>query len=278
MSAAMSATSITTTTGTVVGAPPSRAVAAEWSKLGGSRGTCLAYVLLGVLTVILSGMVAAGTSTEPAGSFGDDDLIVNSLGGLLVGIVVAVVIGAITLGGEYGSGMISATFAATPRRHRAIAAKAFVTWVAVTIVGIVAAFASYFVARPILRGNGYVAPGYPDPDLTSAPVLRAIVGTGVLIGLYAVLAVGVAAIVRRTAAAIPITIALIIVPAMVAVDDNIAKALQRWTPLAGFAIQQTVDRPDYYVRPLPGLAVTAAYAIAAVALGIIVTNRRDVTA
>ena len=108
MSAAMSATSITTTSGTAVGAPRSRAVAAEWSKLGGSRGTCLAYILLGVLTVILSGMVAAGTSTEPAGSFGDDDLIVNSLGGLLVGIVVAVVIGAITLGGEYSSGMITA--------------------------------------------------------------------------------------------------------------------------------------------------------------------------
>jgi hypothetical protein len=277
MSAAMSTTAVTTSE-TVIGAPRARAVAAEWSKLGGSRGTLVAYVLLAVLTVVLSGMVAAGTSTSPAGSFGDDDLLVNALGGLLVGVVVAVVIGAITVGGEYASGMISATFAATPRRHRAVAAKAFVTWVAVTIVGIVAAYASYFVARPIQRGNGYVAPGYPDPDLTSAPVVRAIVGTGVLIGLYAVLAVGVAAIVKRTAAAIPITIALVIVPAMVAVDDNVAKALQRWTPLAGFAIQQTVDRPDYYVRPLPGLAVTAAYAAAALVLGIVVTNRRDISA
>jgi hypothetical protein len=255
----------------------SAAMTAEWSKLGGSRGTWLAYVLLAVLTVVLSGMVAAGTSTTPAGSFGDDDLLVNALGGLIAGVVVAVVIGAITVGGEYASGMICATFAATPRRHRAIAAKAFVTWAAATTVGIVAAYASYFVARPIQRGNGYVAPGYPDPDLTSAPVLRAIVGTGVLIGLYAVLAVGVAAIVKRTAAAVPITIAMIVVPAMVAVDDGVAEVLQRWTPLAGFAIQQTVDRPDYFVRPLPGLAVTAAYAAAILAVGIVVTNRRDVT-
>jgi hypothetical protein len=276
MSAAMSATAMTTAT--AIGAPRSRAVAAEWSKLGGSRGTWLAYVLLAVLTVVLSGMVAAGTSTTPAGSFGDDDLMVNSLAGVLAGIVVAIVIGAITVGGEYGSGMIAATFAATPRRHRAVTAKASVTWIAVTIVGIGAAFASYFVARPIQRGNGYVAPGYPDPDLTSTPMLRAIVGTGVLIGLYAVLAVGVAAIVKRTAAAIPITIALIVVPAMVTVDESVARALQRWTPVAGFAIQQTVDRPDYYVRPLAGLAVTAGYAVAALALGIVITNRRDVTA
>ena len=40
-------------------------------------------------------------------SFGDDDLMVNALGGFLAGIIVAIVIGAINVGGEYGSGMIS---------------------------------------------------------------------------------------------------------------------------------------------------------------------------
>jgi hypothetical protein len=252
-------------------------IAAELSKVVGSRGTWCAYVLLGAVTVGLSAMVAAGTSTEPAGSFGDDDLMVNALGGFLAGIIVAIVIGAINVGGEYGSGMITTTFAASPRRHRVVVAKAFVVWVATTAVGIAAAFASQFVARPIQRRNGYVAPGYPDPDLTSATVLRAIIGTGMLIGLFAVLAVGVAAIVKRTAAAIPITIGLIIVPALVAVDEDVAKALQQWTPLAGFAIQQTIERPDYYVEPLPGLAVTAAYAVVALAAAVLVTDRRDVT-
>ena len=88
-------------------------------------------------------------------------------------------------------------------------------------------------------------------------------------------AVGIAA--KRTAAAIPITIGLIIVPALVAVDEDVAKALQQWTPLAGFAVQQTIERPDYYVEPLPGLAVTAAYAVVALAAAVLVTGRRDVT-
>jgi hypothetical protein len=32
--------------------------------------------------------------------------------------------------------------------------------------------------RAFLRAGGFVAPGYPDPDLTSEPFLRAVFGTG----------------------------------------------------------------------------------------------------
>ena len=95
-------------------------------------------------------------------------------------------------------------------------------------------------------------------------------GTGLLVGAIAVFAVGVCAIVKRTAIAIPLVIGSFVVPAMVAVDDDVARLLHRWTPLAGFSVQHTVERDDYFVEPWRGLGVTAVYAVLALVGGVIV--------
>ncbi len=267
-------------------------VASEWTKAWARRGTRWAYVLLGGLTVAFSVFVASATSTTggggagAGGGIGDDDLMVNALAGILPGVIVAAVIGASAIGDEYGSGMIASTFAATPRRHRVVLAKAGIVWLCTTAVGIVSAYASYFAARPVQRGHGYVAPGYADPDLTDPTIIRAIVGTGIVIGLIGLMAVGVGAVVKRTAIALPIVIASLVLPGMAAVDES-AALLQRWSPLAGFAIQHTIDRPAaaeptttsplfYGVAPLFGLAVTAGYTALAVMAGLAATRRRDI--
>ena len=83
-------------------------------------------------------------------------------------------------------------------------------------------------------------------------------------------------VVKRTAITIPIVIGLLLVPALLVVDENVARKVQSWSPFAGFSIQHTVDRNDYYTAPWTGLAVLTAYAFAALALGIAVTRRRDV--
>jgi ABC-2 type transport system permease protein len=279
-------------------------VASEWIKAWARRSTRLAYLLLGGLTVAFSVFVASATSTTSDGALGagggisydgaigadaagDDDLMVNALAGILPGVIVAAAIGAVAISNEYGSGMIAPTFAATPRRHCVVLAKAGVVWLGTTVVGIVSAYASYFAARPVQRGNGYVGTGYPDPDLTDPTIIRAIVGTGIIIGLIATMAVGVGAVVKRTAIALPIVVASLVLPGMAVVDDSAARLLQRWSPLAGFAIQHTVDRsataqptttsPLFYgVAPLAGLAVTAGYAAVAVLAGLAATRRRDI--
>jgi hypothetical protein len=193
-----------------------------------------------------------------------------------IGAIVAAVIGAIAIGNEYASGMIASTFAAQPRRSRVLLAKTALVGFCTAAVGIVAAFGAYFATRPLQRSNGFVAPAYPDPDLTSEPVLRAVFGSGVVCGLIALLALGVGMVVKRTAITIPIVIGLLLVPAMLAVDENVARKVQGWSPFAGFSIQHTVDRDDYYTAPWVGLAVLTAYVIAALAIGIAVTRRRDV--
>jgi ABC-2 type transport system permease protein len=114
-----------------------------------------------------------------------------------------------------------------------------------------------------------------------------IVGTGIVIGLIGLMAVEVGAVVKRTVIAFPIVIASFGLPGMASVDEGVARALQRWSPLAGFAIQHTVDRPAtaqptttsplfYGVTPLAGLAVMAGYAAVAVLAGLAATRRRDI--
>ena len=184
--------------------------------------------------------------------------------------------------------MIAPTFAATPRRHRAVLGKAGVVWLCTTVVGIVSAYAPYFAARPVQRGNGYVGPGYPDPDLTDPTIIRAIVGTGIIIGLIGLMAVGVGAVVERTAIA-PDRDRVVRAPRHgerrrkrrpVAPTLESARRIRdpahRRPPRPATA-QPTTTSPLFYgVTPLAGLAVTAGYAAVAVLAGLATTRHRDI--
>ena len=130
-----------------------------------------AYLLLFALTIGFSAFIASGSTTSPRGAFGDNDMIAEGLSGVLTATIVAAVIGVVAIGNEYGSGMIVTTMSATPRRSRIVLAKAAIVLLATTVAGTAAAWAAYFTARPLQRAGGFVAPGYPDPDLTSEPFL-----------------------------------------------------------------------------------------------------------
>ena len=75
-----------------------------------------------------------------------------------------------------------------------------------------------------------------------------IVGTAALLALAAVLALAVGAILRRSAGAVTVVIAAIVLPYFLAVASVLPTGASQWllrvTPAAAFAIQQTV-------RPIP---------------------------
>lgn len=263
-------------TATVVRRPRPSPARAEWIKMVGSRGTLVAFALLAVLPVGFSALVVANTpSTDPPNVPGDDDIVANTLVGVLAGVLIAAVVGAIVIGNEERSGMLATSYIASPRRHRVILAKASLTAAVTLVVGVASSWASYLVARPLQRGQGYVAPSYPEPDLLSGPPLRAIIGTGVLTAVVALYALGVVTIVRRASIAIPLVAATVLLPGLLGGGDRVQRFAQRWTPFAGFSIQHTVGRPDYYAGPWHGLAVTAGYAALALGVGLLLALRRD---
>jgi hypothetical protein len=213
----------------------------------------------------------------PASERGDDDIVQNALGGVYLGMIAAAVLGVLFVTSEYKTGLIRTTLTASPRRGRVLLAKAIVVGVLTFVCGLVASLVSLYGARPIQRDHGYIPPVYPDPSLTSGPVLRAVLGTAAFLALMALLGLALGAIIRRTAGAVVVVLALAVVPGiaggLLPVEGE--KWLGRVTPLAGLAMQQTRERWDNWVSPWPGFAVACAYVALALAAGVWLIRRRD---
>jgi ABC-type transport system involved in multi-copper enzyme maturation permease subunit len=236
---------------------------------------------------------AAGSFAEGAGQYrvtgagnlglnpaptGDNDLVRDSLNGIVIGYIALAVCSALFMTGEFRRGIVRTTFTASPRRSRVLTAKVIVIGLVSFVAGIVAAALSVLLGLPILERNGYGPPGYPDLSLTDAPVARAVIGTGILLALLAVFALALGAVVRRTAWAISLVVVLVILPFVIGpfLSLNGEAWLRRLTPTAGFAIQQTRPRFDDYIGPWLGTGVLAAYVAVALGLAYWSLNRRDV--
>ena len=224
----------------------------------------------GVFTLTGSGDI--GEVTRPFG----DDLVQLSLEGATVGVLAAAALGALFMTAEFRRGMIRTTFAASPGRGRVLAAKAIVLGGATFGAGLVASVVAFLVSQRSLRSIPRT-PGLPELSLADPTVLRAVVGTAVLLALVAVLSLAVATIVRHTAVAIPLVILPLLVPSIVStgLPLSVANWLTRLTPAAGFAVQQTIERYDTAIAPLVGLGVLAAYAAGALGVATVLLRRRD---
>jgi ABC-type transport system involved in multi-copper enzyme maturation permease subunit len=168
--------------------------------------------------------------------------------------------------------MLRTTFAASPRRGRVLAAKAVVVGAASLAAGLAAAFGAVLPAGPVLRSHGM-----SPPPVSDGAVLRAVLGTAALLAVVAVFSLAVAVIVRRSAPAITIVLLLLLVPQIVATGLPLSAArwLERLTPAAGFAVQQTVPRFDQAIGPWAGFGVLCAYTAAALAAAAWLLRRRD---
>jgi len=212
--------------------------------------------------------------------------IEQSLVGAFLGLIVIVVVAAMFFSTEYRRGLIRTTLAATPRRGTVLAAKATVIGAVAFVTGLVAAVISIAVGVPKEENQGLV--------LLHAPVLtevRVIVGTAAMLAVAAVFALALGAILRRSAAAITIAVAIVVMPflltALNVVPAGVGDWLLRLTPAAGLAIEQSIPRYSqvttvtspvrgyYPLSPYAGFAVLCLWAAAALALALVMLRRRD---
>lgn len=197
-----------------------------------------------------------------------NDPVEEALGSVVIAAVAIAALAVVVVTAEYRRGMIRTSFVVTPRRGRTLLAKAAVLATVSFAAGLLAAIAAY--AGAALRGRGV-------PDPLEWPVPRAILGTGLLIALIAVYALGLGALMRRGAAAIAVALVTLTVPLIVSGGLPTAAAvwLGRATPAAGFAIEKAVPRYDTAIAPWGGLAVLAAYAAVVLGLALWRQSRRD---
>jgi hypothetical protein len=249
---------------------------AEWTKLRTVRSQRWTLLAILGLTVGLSLFFAAGS--ESMGGGGDNDLVRDSLVGVYLAQFAVVAFGVLAITSEYATGLIHATFTAMPRRGRVLLTKAVLVGGAVLAAGLASSLTAFLAGQRLLRDNGYGPPGYPEWTLQNAPAQRAVFGSALLLAAIALLSLGVGAILRHSAAAISALLALLFVPLIFAptLPEHTRELVQRATPGAGFAVQQTMARGDALpIAPWTGLGVTFAWAAGALLLALVLIRRRD---
>ncbi len=246
-----------------------------WVKVNNTEGTGASTETAGVFTITGSGTI--GSDEQP------DDTVQNSLFGLFFGVLALIPVAVLFMTSEYKRPLIQATFGASPRRRRVLAAKAAVIGAASFATGLVAALAIYLATRPLSEARGYRPPAYAYTSLAQPGVLRAVIGGALLIGALGVLSLAIAALVRHSAAAISIVIALFILPVFIASPLSLTAAhwLIALTPTGGLAVLRAKPPTDLLAEPWSalspwlGLGVACAYAALALALAIWRIERKD---
>lgn len=233
----------------------------------------------------VGGEFTASGSGDIASIVPPEDVVQLSLVGVMIGALAVIAVSVLFVTSEYRRGMIRTTCLARPRRGAVLGAKAVVAGVATFAIGVVACFAAFFAAYPLLRSNGLEPPFIPEPSLSDPSVLRAILGSATVLALVAVLSVATGMIVRRSAAAIAIVTALFFLPAFLAqgmIPPALADRFVQVTPAGGLAIQRALPPSDLAVDsfaavgPWAGFGVLCGYVAVALAVAGVLVRRRDV--
>jgi ABC-2 type transport system permease protein len=261
------------------------ALHAEWTKLRTLASTWWLLLVAAAFTVAVGAAVAAAyrcsggpAACAPTATGADPAKI--SLSGVYLGQVIVALLAVLVVGGEYGTGMIRVTLAATPRRLTVLAAKTVVVTGWALAAALAGVLGSLLAGRLILPGHGLsVANGYVVPSLLNGPDLRAFCGSVLYLVLIALLALGVTTAVRDSGVAIGLVLSLLFLFTIVAAlipNQDMARHLQQIAPMtAGLEIQATTGLSTLPLTPWQGLGVLALWAAGALILGGLVLRLRD---
>lgn len=187
-----------------------RVVRSEWIKLASLRST---WWSIGIVAILTIGMAALIASTVDDGF----PAILTVVSPIQFTMLLAGILGVISITGEYSTGMIRSTLTAEPRRGAVLAAKAIV----VSAFMFVASFAIFLVAAvivtPILSGAGIDFP-WGDFQATWQPLIAASFSMAV----FALIGLGFGFVIRNGAGAIAATIGvLFILPLVLSIFASI---------------------------------------------------------
>jgi ABC-2 type transport system permease protein len=262
------------------------ALHAEWTKLRTLASTWWLLLAAAALTVAVSAAVAAAYRCSPGAAGGCAPAVTGadpakiSLTGVYLGQVIVALFAVLAVGGEYGTGMIRVTLAATPRRLTMLAAKTIVVTGWALAAGLASVAGSLLAGRLILPGHGLsAANGYVVPSLANGTDLRAFGGSVLYLVLIAVLALGVTTAARDSAVAIGLVLGLLYLFTIVAAvipNRPLSRHLEQIAPMTtGLYIQATVGVTALPLTPWQGLGVLALWAVGALLLGAAVLRLRD---
>ena len=258
-------------------ASPSRAglrlaLRAEWTKFWSVRSTRWTLFALALVTY---GLCYLSTSALRGHTHAADP-IMRVLVGFNFGQFGVGVLGVLFLSSEFSTGQIRSTLAVMPRRSIVLAAKAIVMGGVGLLLGEVLSFSTFLFGRLILGGQSV------QVSLAQPGVLRVLIESGVDLALMGLIGLGVAALVRSTAASISIftSIMLVLTVVLFALPGVIVNAITRYLPANISSTVFSASTPTRFrgtpiFSPTTGLLVLTLYAVVLLGTGAWLMIRRD---
>jgi ABC-2 type transport system permease protein len=246
-------------------------LAGEWTKFWSVRSTYWTLLVAVVTPIGTGAIVAAVLAHPPAGAPAPRlDPLLPGFISLEYAVLAVGVLGVLTFSTEYGTGLIRTTFTAVPRRRAVLAAKAAVAGAVTLAVGELVAFTTFFLVQAVLSGH------HLGVSLSHPGVPGAVLADGIILFVVAMMGLGLGAIIRHTAGGITALVALIILPATLALlPPPWGARIGRFTLLEA-ARQVTALHPATNLfSPALSLLVLLAWPAATLGLAALVITRRD---
>ncbi|MDI2126614.1 ABC transporter permease [Yinghuangia seranimata] len=187
---------------------------AEWIKVRTVRSTFWTLVTMAALSIGLTVMICAVVADSLSKDVAEAAVTGKRLDaypdqfvfwGMTFGQIAALVLGVLVMSAEYATGMIRSTLTAMPRRTQAFLAKASILAVVLLVLGMLIALISYLAGNPFLEAKDI------GVELSDPGVGRALIGNGLYLAVLGLFGFALAALLRHTAGAITIGLALIYV-------------------------------------------------------------------
>ena len=256
-----------------------RLMNAEWTKIRSVPSTVWSLLAFVVVAVGFSTLVASviahdwntpGNHPNHARLLTDPTAVIFGAG-LGLGQLAICVLGAIVITGEYSSGTIRPSLLAVPQRIPMLAAKGLVFAVIDFVVSAIAVFAVFFITTAILRSHVSITLSQPG-------VSRALIGAILYLTVLGLFAMAIGGLIRHTAGAIAIVIAMVIVvpPLVSLIPGTIANHIHGYLPtVAGELIAQTSQQPGDVLSPWQGFGVFCLWTAVLLAVCSWLLVRRD---
>lgn len=240
-------------------------IASEIGKIRSTRSLRNTLAASGVVTIALGVFVGLTGSLQP-----DDTELGGALTGVVIGQILAGVLGTLVMTSETTTGTIACTFAAVPRRRVVLVGKAIVVFVGSFVVGLAASAAALLVGRALIDGDH--AAGEPFP---------ALLGVAFTLGVAAVLGLAVGTLVRHPGGAVASVLGVVLVPQLL---GPLFGDLQPWVMglSPATALQKMTQTSDAStdvagsLGPWPSLGIVAAVSLALLLIAARRLDRRDV--
>lgn len=251
-------------------------IRSEWTKLFSVRSTAWTLFAMLAATIGLGILACWGTnhswSQMSAGDRLTFDPTALSLAGLTLGQLAIAVLGVMVVSSEYSTGGVRATFTTVPQRMKVLAAKTIVLTVVSLVTGWITCFAAFYAGQVWFSKRG-VGAALSDPGVT-----RAVIGGGLYLGASALFGLAMGLLLRRTAGAVTVAIAMLLVvpPLMNLLPGTWGDVIVRYfTSNAGQHIAFVRQTGSNYLTPWVGFGVYCLWFAVPLVVGAWLMNHRD---